>query len=1124
MSNEKNNHDLNQHLDSRRKPYFQKDNTTDMTENTYDPGFTLKSSNQALDSQNNYQKEYLSKSDSMEGECIGNINESVNKNNDLKTQNEISNNANDSYQRNFNNEDYNERLEEPLYIMTLELERGKSEKLKIYPNSDPLTLAIEFCQVNNLDEDAVKYLASEIENLMNKNKFNNGDEINVTNENLDNTQEEFNENFNGNIHYDYGHSNNGSRYSNDSENNYKYQNDEDIQNLYNNYPVDDINSDISNKRKKNSHENFYNNPELVNHNDDDNVPLNNNNNSTRKNYLSENIPYLVHEQITEVDEENNVTIEKLKSSKTEIDNSRSPIEKGSDNNEIYEEKNNQNNSHLINKVAKDEEFNHNFLTSSGKSINKECNETSNNSRNKLSENENINRSQENIIEKKSINNINSRSNYIYFKNYPNEKIENESINEKGRIKPNDNKYSDSQIFVKDNVQKEFDIIDNQSSLNQKENYKQNQVKDNNSNSNNEEKFFTFKVMNNSGKGQVVILNNNLNSNFESSDTNKNFTFKENSIKNQDFSNENLDYDYNTNLSSDLNKTIKKNKNDLSNKNIYHHNNFDYKGKELPVKFQTNKSDFREINNIPLISSNDKLYFIADNSNQDEKNKNTKVQEKDIENPNNVSNRLINNSNNIKIKDHYSEKKEYPNNQFNKNPQNIDKNSQYDYKNQNGNGRNSQNSNISSIKRPNSKSKYQPLAERINNTDNNSISNSKVFPNNSSNSVGFHGYNSYSNINNKILNYQENENKAGNEENFNNQICEEQNIIQGKNVAEKIIINRNNSGNLKNQRNFSNREIKNEIVNSNNINNFINSIESEITSIKGTQSSNNDRYDKDTKDKSDLNNLNNLNNLIKVNHDKRNDVSDIILNNNINTNNTNNNVLNTKTNNSNINENCENNYNPKYNDEISGAITKNIVNRKSEDGQDDIIKRENTNKKVYFSDVENINKDQYYDKNNTRNIINYIYEDKKNPNKLSINSTNEEQIIENNTNNIGRKNENNSNPPNIYNKDRIVSIQGHKCMQKKSNFKNLNIFDRLYKEAEIKRVVPKNLLKEDFSNLSKNKIQGNSYINFGQILYAREKLSKEEKDKKLMQIKYEQDINQMRNLTFTPEVHEYKVFN
>ena len=40
----------------------------------------------------------------------------------------------------------NELGEEPIYVMTVELEKGKSESIKIYSNSKPEELAFSFCK------------------------------------------------------------------------------------------------------------------------------------------------------------------------------------------------------------------------------------------------------------------------------------------------------------------------------------------------------------------------------------------------------------------------------------------------------------------------------------------------------------------------------------------------------------------------------------------------------------------------------------------------------------------------------------------------------------------------------------------------------------------------------------------------------------------------------------------------------------------------------------------------------------------------------------------------------------------------------------------------------------------
>ena len=58
-----------------------------------------------------------------------------------------------------------ENIDEPIYVMTLALEQGKSEKIEIYENSDPAQLAYNFCSKNNLDFTALDYLKEQITNL-----------------------------------------------------------------------------------------------------------------------------------------------------------------------------------------------------------------------------------------------------------------------------------------------------------------------------------------------------------------------------------------------------------------------------------------------------------------------------------------------------------------------------------------------------------------------------------------------------------------------------------------------------------------------------------------------------------------------------------------------------------------------------------------------------------------------------------------------------------------------------------------------------------------------------------------------------------------------------------------------
>jgi len=56
--------------------------------------------------------------------------------------------------------------EEPIYVMTVELEEGKSQAIKIYADSTPNELAFEFCKKNNLNITAMNYLTEQIKVLL----------------------------------------------------------------------------------------------------------------------------------------------------------------------------------------------------------------------------------------------------------------------------------------------------------------------------------------------------------------------------------------------------------------------------------------------------------------------------------------------------------------------------------------------------------------------------------------------------------------------------------------------------------------------------------------------------------------------------------------------------------------------------------------------------------------------------------------------------------------------------------------------------------------------------------------------------------------------------------------------
>jgi hypothetical protein len=67
-----------------------------------------------------------------------------------------------------------ERETEPIYEMTLEIE-GQSKTIRVFSDSNPEELAYEFCRENNLDINALRYLAGELTNLIQKYKVKGDD-------------------------------------------------------------------------------------------------------------------------------------------------------------------------------------------------------------------------------------------------------------------------------------------------------------------------------------------------------------------------------------------------------------------------------------------------------------------------------------------------------------------------------------------------------------------------------------------------------------------------------------------------------------------------------------------------------------------------------------------------------------------------------------------------------------------------------------------------------------------------------------------------------------------------------------------------------------------------------------
>ena len=86
----------------------------------------------------------------------------------------------------------NQKKEEPIYIMTVELEKGKNESIKIFPSSKPKELAYEFCKNHNLDFSSLSYLTEEITNLFKKVPIKK--EINIIEKIDEVDEEEYNNN------------------------------------------------------------------------------------------------------------------------------------------------------------------------------------------------------------------------------------------------------------------------------------------------------------------------------------------------------------------------------------------------------------------------------------------------------------------------------------------------------------------------------------------------------------------------------------------------------------------------------------------------------------------------------------------------------------------------------------------------------------------------------------------------------------------------------------------------------------------------------------------------------------------------------------------------------------------
>ena len=166
----------------------------------------------------------------------------IDKNIILSNKENLENKENNNYEKEFENLSTKEKeftkisnndtKKEPIYIMTLELEKGKPEKLKIYSDSDPMQIASDFCKDHNLDYNGLDYLKKKIESLLNQKRLEQKEKIAQSSE-KENTNEEYNlnnginNNYNNNYYksiYNINSPRQNSKYKNmrESENNYNY--------------------------------------------------------------------------------------------------------------------------------------------------------------------------------------------------------------------------------------------------------------------------------------------------------------------------------------------------------------------------------------------------------------------------------------------------------------------------------------------------------------------------------------------------------------------------------------------------------------------------------------------------------------------------------------------------------------------------------------------------------------------------------------------------------------------------------------------------------------------------------------------------------------------------------------
>ena len=78
-------------------------------------------------------------------------------------------------------------MEESLYVMKVELDQGKIEKIKIKPDSNPIKIAYLFCHKHNLEFDSLEYLINKIKQIK-ENIFSNSKCLKLSSSNINNNK------------------------------------------------------------------------------------------------------------------------------------------------------------------------------------------------------------------------------------------------------------------------------------------------------------------------------------------------------------------------------------------------------------------------------------------------------------------------------------------------------------------------------------------------------------------------------------------------------------------------------------------------------------------------------------------------------------------------------------------------------------------------------------------------------------------------------------------------------------------------------------------------------------------------------------------------------------------------